>query len=77
MAYALDNALYQWGEGDGALSTASGRERDELERAVRAVYEELRRRLAPRSWLRELAELYGEDRAGRRTPPARPRRSPT
>ncbi len=61
MAYAFDNALYQWGEADRRLSTASATERDELERAVRAVYEELRRRLGASFLAADLAALYGED----------------
>jgi hypothetical protein len=61
MAYALDNALYQWGEADRRMAGASGRERDELERATRAVYEELRRRLGSSFMAADLAGLYGED----------------
>jgi hypothetical protein len=61
MAYALDNALYQWGEADRRMADASGRERDELERSVRAVYEELRRRLGASFMAADLAQLYGED----------------
>ena len=61
MAYTLDNALYQWGEADRRMADASGRERDELERATRAVYEELRRRLGASFMAADLAGLYGED----------------
>jgi hypothetical protein len=61
MAYALDNALYQWGEADRRMSGASARERDELERSARAVYEELRRRLGASFMAADLARLYGED----------------
>jgi hypothetical protein len=61
VAYALDNALYQWGEADRRMAQASGRERDELERATRAVYEELRRRLGATFMAADLADLYGED----------------
>ena len=61
MAYALDNALYQWGEADRRMSQTEGRERDELERAVRAVYEELRRRLGATFMAADLAHLYGQD----------------
>ena len=61
MAYALDNALYQWGEADRRMTQASGRERDELERAARAVYEDLRRRLGASFVAADLAALYGED----------------
>ncbi len=61
MAYAFDNAVYQWGEADRRLREASGAERDELERAVRAVYEELRRRLGASFLAADLATLYGQD----------------
>ena len=61
MAYALDNALYQWGEADRRLRDSSAPEREELERAVRAVYEELRRRLGATFIAADLAALYGED----------------
>lgn len=61
MTYAFDNALYQWGEADRRMNAASGHERDELERAVRAVYEELRRRLGSSFVAADLAALYGED----------------
>ena len=61
MAYALDNALYQWQEGERRLREASGPETEELERAVRAVYEELRRRLGSSFVAAELAGAYGED----------------
>ena len=61
MAYALDNALYQWGEAERRMTETSGRERDELERATRAVYEDLRRRLGATFVAADLAALYGED----------------
>jgi len=59
--YALDNALYQWEEGDRRLRESSGPERNELERAVRAVYEELRRRLGASFVAADLVGAYGED----------------
>ncbi|MDQ3647814.1 MAG: hypothetical protein M3433_04400 [Actinomycetota bacterium] len=61
MAYALDNALYQWQEGERRLHGASGPEREELERAVGSVYEELRRRLGASFVAAELAAAYGRD----------------
>ena len=61
MAYALDNALYQWQEGERRMREASGPETGELERAVRAVYGELRRRLGSSFVVAELATAYGED----------------
>ncbi|MDQ3719968.1 MAG: hypothetical protein M3350_04180 [Actinomycetota bacterium] len=61
MAYALDNALYQWEEGERRLRDSSGAESSELERAVRAVYEELRRRLGSSFVAADLVGVYGED----------------
>ena len=61
MGYALDNALYQWSEADRRLRDSSSAEREELERAVRAVYEELRRRLGVTFVAEDLADLYGRD----------------
>ena len=58
MAYALENALYQWREGERRLADAHGQERADLDRACDAVVEELRRRLGSRFVLHELAELY-------------------
>ena len=54
MAYSIENALFQWEEGESRLS---GRTDD---RAVRFVVEELRRRLGGTFTLAELAEFYGE-----------------
>lgn len=56
MSYALENALYQWHDGQRRV-----REHPELERAVAAVVDELRRRLGSTFTLDELADLYGED----------------
>jgi hypothetical protein len=54
VSYALENALYQWQDGQRRV-----REAPELERAVDAVVDELRRRLGSAFTLDELAELYG------------------
>lgn len=53
MAYALENALFQWQEGERRL-----REAPELEGAVEAAVDELRRRLGSTFLVAELAELY-------------------
>ena len=60
MAYAIENALFQWEEGEARVREASGSEARELERAARLVVEELRRRLGGSFTLGELADLYGE-----------------
>src|SRR3954463_11450981 len=59
MAYAIENARFQWEEGERRVSQGDEGTRAALERAVMAVGDELRRRLGSRFSLRELADLYG------------------
>ncbi|MSO41930.1 MAG: hypothetical protein EXQ70_08610 [Solirubrobacterales bacterium] len=61
MAYPLDNALYQWEEGDRRLRELSADPRlgGRLRRAVDAIRDELRRRIGPTFTSADLAELYG------------------
>ena len=56
MSYALENALFQWEEGDRRV-------RDDLalERALGSVLEELRRRLGSSFVVGELADFYAQD----------------
>jgi hypothetical protein len=58
VAYAVENALYQWREGEQRLASAPEPARADLDRAADAVVEELRRRLGSSFVLDELAELY-------------------
>jgi len=58
VSYALENALFQWEEGERRLREEDGPRRAALERAAGAVLEELRRRLGSRFSLEELTELY-------------------
>jgi len=60
MAYALENALYQWRDGDRRLAATPEPAKADLELAVDAVVEELRKRLGSRFVLDELTDLYGE-----------------
>ena len=53
MPYALENALFQWQEGERRV-----REESRLESAVWAVLDELRRRLGSSFGVDELAGLY-------------------
>lgn len=55
MSYALENALYQWQDGQRRVRGAP-----ELERAVDVVVDELRRRLGSTFTLDELADFYGD-----------------
>jgi hypothetical protein len=58
MAYALENALYQWRDGDRRLAATSEPARADLDRAADVVVEELRKRLGSTFQLDELATLY-------------------
>ena len=60
MAYAVENALFQWEEGEARIRQAQGAEARELDRAAWLVLDELRRRLGGAFTLAELADLYGE-----------------
>ena len=58
MAYALENALYQWQEGERRLSDAGEAEGASLEHAADAVLAQLRRRLGSSFVVSELADFY-------------------
>ena len=60
MPYAVENALYQWQDGERRLREAPAAERGRLDRAVDTVLDELRRRLGSTFVLDELADLYAE-----------------
>ena len=61
MEYALENALFQWREGEQRLRDTEEPERRRLEHAMDALVDELRRRLGSSFAVRELAGLYAED----------------
>jgi hypothetical protein len=60
MAYSLDNALFQWREGERRVGDSPEPARADLERAVAAIVDELRKRLGSSFVLDELADMYGE-----------------
>jgi hypothetical protein len=60
MPYAVENALFQWEEGERRLREARDVERVQLRAAADTVFEEIRRRLGGSFTLGELANLYGE-----------------
>ena len=60
MRYALDNAAFQWQEGERKVREASGPAGAALERATAAVTDELRKRLGSSFELDELVALYAE-----------------
>ncbi len=59
MAYALENARFQWEEGERRVRLSDEPARSDLERAVLAVLDELRRRLGSTFAISELTDLYG------------------
>lgn len=59
MAYALENAVDQWLQGERTVTAAPSDEQAGLERAVALVQDEVRRRLGSSFQVYELAELYG------------------
>ena len=61
MAYAVENAIFQWEEGERRLRESEDPVRRQLEDAVHVVLAELRRRLGSSFTLSELADLYGSD----------------
>jgi hypothetical protein len=60
VSYPIENALFQWEEGETRVRQADPRESRELDQAARLVVDELRRRLGGAFTLDELAGLYGE-----------------
>ena len=60
MAYAIENARFQWDEGERRLRQTDEPERSHLERATIAVEDEIRRRLGGSFSIKELVALYGE-----------------
>jgi len=61
LAYSVENALYQWREGDRRISAAPETAQADLETAAEAVVEALRRRLGSSFVVDELTDLYGDD----------------
>ncbi len=61
MSYAVENALYQWREGERRLASTSEPAQADLDTAADVVVEELRRRLGSSFLVDELADLYGRD----------------
>jgi hypothetical protein len=58
MAYGIENARFQWEDGERRLRQADEQTRSDLERATWAVLDELRRRLGSTFTVQELATLY-------------------
>jgi hypothetical protein len=60
MAYSVENALFQWREGESRVAERPEPARADLERAAEAVVDDLRKRLGSSFVLDELVDLYGE-----------------
>jgi hypothetical protein len=58
LAYAVENAVSQWRDGEQRLAGTPEPARADLDRAAYVVIEELRKRLGSTFLLEELAELY-------------------
>ena len=61
MAYAVENALYQWRDGERRIADAGEAVQADLDASAEVVVEELRRRLGSSFVVDELADLYGRD----------------
>ncbi|HEX8741867.1 MAG TPA: hypothetical protein VF712_01930 [Thermoleophilaceae bacterium] len=61
MSYALENALFQWEEGERRVRGSEPPERVRLERAAARVLEGLRRRLGSEFTIQELSDMYGSE----------------
>lgn len=61
MAYAVENALFQWEDGERHIRQLPEPARGQLERAVMVVLDELRRRLGSAFTVEELARFYASD----------------
>jgi hypothetical protein len=61
MSYAVENALYQWRDGERRIAGATEPAKADLVDATDVVVEELRRRLGSSFVVNELADLYGRD----------------
>ena len=61
MAYAVENALYQWREGERRIADKGETAQADLDSATDVVVEALRRRLGSSFVVDELVTLYGDD----------------
>ncbi|HEX6457937.1 MAG TPA: hypothetical protein VF032_03385 [Thermoleophilaceae bacterium] len=61
MSYAVENALFQWEDGERRLRETQEPARSQLDRGVMVVLDELRRRLGSAFSVEELADLYAGD----------------
>jgi hypothetical protein len=60
MAYSLENARFQWEQGERTIRQSDEPTRTDLDRAVEAVLDGLRQRVGSTFTINELADFYGE-----------------
>lgn len=61
MSYALENALFQWEEGERHLRDADPSDRVRLQHAADRVLDDLRQRLGSEFTIQELSDLYASE----------------
>src|SRR3954453_18780116 len=61
MSYAVENALYQWREGERRIAAAPEPAKADLQSAADVVVDALRRRLGSSFGVNELTTLYAQD----------------
>ncbi len=61
MSYAVENAIFQWEDGERHIRQTPEPARGQLDRAVMLVLDELRRRLGSAFTVEELADFYARD----------------
>jgi hypothetical protein len=63
VSYALENALFQWEEGERRLRDAEPSEKVRLQLAADRMLDQLRQRLGSEFTIQELSDLYGSEPA--------------
>jgi hypothetical protein len=61
VSYALENALFQWEDGERRVREAEPRERARLQRAAEGVVAGLRKKLGSEFTIQELSDLYASE----------------
>ena len=61
MSYALENALFQWEDGERRMRNADPSDRARLEGAAARILEVLRQKLGSEFTIQELSDLYGSE----------------
>jgi hypothetical protein len=63
VSYALENAIFQWEEGERRVREADPLDRVALQQAAERLLDELRKRLGSEFTIQELSDLYGSEPA--------------